>query len=61
MKQDYLSETTIKETGRKLRHMAKLVNLNNPKEVTKFIANKKGKNSYKETLAYARAHRGLIT
>jgi hypothetical protein len=52
MKQDQLAESTIKPTARRLRHIAKFVNLNNPHEVTNFLANKKGKNSYIEALAH---------
>jgi len=53
MKQDHLAESTIEPTGRRLRHIAKYANLNKPEEVTNFLANKKGKNSYIEALAFA--------
>ena len=53
MKQDQLAESTIEPTGRRLRHIAKHANLNKPEEVTNFLANKKGKNSYIEALAFA--------
>jgi hypothetical protein len=46
MKQDQLIESTIKPSTRKLRHIAKFATHNNPPEVTSFLANKKGKNSY---------------
>jgi integrase len=53
MKKDHLAESTIEPTGRRLRHIAKHANLNKPEEVTNFLANKKGKNSYIEALAFA--------
>jgi integrase len=53
MKQDQLAESTIKPTARRLRYLAKFVDLNKPSEVTSFLASKKGKNSYREALAYA--------
>ncbi len=53
MKQDQLAESTIKPTARRLRHIAKFVDLDKPPAVTEFLANKKGKNSYIDALAYA--------
>ena len=53
MKQNQLAEATIEPTGRRLRHIAKYANLNKPEEVTNFLANKKGKNSYIEAIAFA--------
>jgi len=53
MKQDQLAESTSEPTGRRLRHIVKFVDLNDPPEITNFLANKKGKNSYIEALAYA--------
>jgi len=53
MKKDQLAESTIEVTGRRLRLIAKSVDLDNPKEVTEYLANKQGKNSYIESLANA--------
>jgi len=40
MKKDHYAKSTIEVTGRRLRLIAKLVNLDNPKEVTEYLANK---------------------
>jgi integrase len=53
MKKDHLAESTIKVTGRRLRLIGKAVNLDEPKEVDEYLANKKGKNGYIESLASA--------
>ena len=53
MKKDQLAESTIEVTSRRLRLIAKSVNLDNPKDVTEYLANKQGKNSYIESLANA--------
>ena len=53
MKKDHLAETTIKVTDRRLRLIAKSANLNNPEEVTEYLANKKGKNGYIDSLVSA--------
>jgi len=53
MKKDHLADTTIKNTVRRLKNITKSCNLNNPEEVLTFLANKKGKNSYIETIASA--------
>ena len=53
MKQDHLAPSTIEPTGRRLRHIAKHANLDKPQQVTNFLANKKGKNSYIEALAFS--------
>jgi hypothetical protein len=45
MKKDHYAKATIEVTGRRLRLIAKSVDLDNPKEVTKYLANKQGKNS----------------
>jgi len=50
MKKDQLAEATIKATGRKLRHLAKSCNLDIPEDVKEYLANKKGKNGYIESL-----------
>jgi hypothetical protein len=52
MKRDHLADTTIEYTVRRLKLISKHANLNNPKEVTDYLANIKGKNSYKEAVAY---------
>ena len=43
MKQDQLAESTSEPTGRRLRHIVKFVNLNDPPEITNFLAKKKEK------------------
>ncbi len=50
MKKDRLAETTIKVTDRRLRMMAKTVDLDNPEKVREYLAKKEGKNSYIEGL-----------
>ena len=50
MKKDHLAESTIKVTDRRLRMMAKTVDIDNPEKVRECLANKKGKNSYIEGL-----------
>ena len=50
MKKDRLAETTIKVTDRRLRMMAKAVDLDEPEQVKEYLANKEGKNSYIEGL-----------
>ncbi len=53
MKKDHYTKTTIEVTDRRLRLIAKSVSLDNPEEVTKFLADKEAKNSYIESLANA--------
>ena len=53
MKKDGYAEGTIKATDRRLRMIAKWVNLDHPESVKEYIACKKGKGSYKEALADA--------
>ena len=50
MKKNAYAETTIKATGKRLRHLKKHCNLENPEDVKGFIANKQCSNAYKETL-----------
>jgi len=50
MKKNAYADTTIKATGKRLRHLQKYCNLENPEEVKGFIANKQCSNAYKETL-----------
>ena len=52
MKRDHLADTTIESTVRRLKLISKHANLNNPEEVSNYLANIKGKNSYKEAVAY---------
>jgi len=64
MKKDRLAETTIKVTDRRLRMMAKTVDLDNPENVREYLAKKEGKNSYIEGLVdsydrYAR-YNGIV-
>jgi len=50
MKKDGLAESTIKVTDRRLRMMAKCVDLDEPEKVREYLAKKEGKNSYIEGL-----------
>jgi Site-specific recombinase XerD len=50
MKKNGYAETTIKATGKRLRHLQGNCNLQEPEDVKGFIANKKCSNAYKETL-----------
>jgi integrase len=51
MKKDFRAPETIKSTVRKIKHIAKTTDLNNPEAVLKYLQNKKGKNSYIDALA----------
>jgi integrase len=53
MKKDQLADSTIEVIGRRLRLMAKSVDLDKPDAVTEYLAKKEGKNSYIESLANA--------
>ena len=53
MKKDHYAPSTIEVTGRRLRLMAKSIDLDTPEEITKYLANKQAKNSYIESLANA--------
>ena len=53
MKKDHNAPSTIEVTGRRLRLMAKSIDLDNPEEITKYLANKQAKNSYKASLAFS--------
>jgi hypothetical protein len=64
MKKDRLAESTIRVTDRRLRMMAKCVDLDEPEKVREYLANKEGKNSYIEVLVdyydrYAR-YNGIV-
>ena len=53
MKKDHLAESTIKVTDRRLRLIAKTVNIDNPEEILDYLARLNVKDSYKESLANA--------
>jgi len=53
MKKNAYADTTIKSTGKRLRHLQKHSNLQEPENVKGFIANKTCTNAYKETLIEA--------
>jgi integrase len=53
MKKDHLAESTIKVTDRRLRLMAKSINLDKPEQVKEYLAKIDVKDSYKESLANA--------
>ncbi|NIR87478.1 hypothetical protein GWO13_07930, partial [Candidatus Bathyarchaeota archaeon] len=55
MKKNAYADSTIEYTGKRLRHLAKNSNLENPENVKAFIAQKKCEDSYKETLIEAYA------
>jgi len=50
MKKDGYADDTIKVTGKRLRMIAKVVNLDNPDVVKEYIAAKNASNGYKEAL-----------
>ena len=56
LKKEGYAETTIIATGKRLRHLSKQTNLNNPEEVKGFIANKECSNGFKESLIEAYNH-----
>ncbi len=53
MKKNGYAETTIKATGKRLRHLQENCNLKDPEDVKGYIANKQCSNAYKETLIEA--------
>ena len=53
MKKNAYADTTIKSTAKRLRHLQKYCNLQDPENVKGFIANKQCSNAYKETLIEA--------
>ncbi len=53
MKKDHLAESTINVTDRRLRLIAKTVDLDDPDRVTEYLANKEGKNGYIDSLTSA--------
>ena len=50
MKRNAYADTTIKATGKRLKHLQKNTNLTKPEDVKTFIANKKCGNAFKECL-----------
>ena len=50
MKRNAYADTTIKATGKRLKHLQKNTNLTQPEQVKTFIANKKCGNAFKECL-----------
>jgi len=56
MKKDGYSENTIGPIGRRLRNLAKHVNLDNPEEVKSFIARAEWSNGYKENVVNTYNH-----
>jgi integrase len=50
MKKNAYADTTIKATGKRLKHLERNCNLDKPEQVKGFIANKQCSNAYKETL-----------
>jgi len=55
MKKNGYADTTIKATGKRLRHLQKNCNLQDPEDVKGHIANKQCSNAYKESLIEAYA------
>jgi hypothetical protein len=53
MKKDGYSEGTLGTFGRRLRYLAKHVNLGSPEDVKEFIAEKAWSNGYKENMVSA--------
>ena len=61
MKKEAYAESTIEYTGKRLRHLKRNCNLENPEDVKAFIAQKNCTNAYKESLIeayalYCKAH-----
>jgi len=50
MKKEAYEETTIKATAKRLKHLLKNCNFNDPESVKTYVANKNVSNSYKECL-----------
>ncbi|MQY62156.1 tyrosine-type recombinase/integrase [archaeon] len=55
MKKNGYADTTIKATGKRLRHLQKNCNLQDPEQVKGFIANKQSSNGHKQSLIEAYA------
>lgn len=56
MRKNAYEETTIKATGKRLRHLERHSNLNIPEQVKGFIATKQCSNGHKESLTEAYNH-----
>jgi hypothetical protein len=61
LKKEAYAETTIKAVNKRLKHLAKYCNLDDPERVKGFVATKKCCNGYKESLIeaynyYTKAH-----
>jgi len=56
MKKNAYEDTTIKGTKKRLIHLQRNCNLDNPEQVKEYIANKQCTNGYKESLAEAYNH-----
>jgi integrase len=56
MKKDGYSESTLETFGRRLRYLAKHVNLGSPESVKEFIAEKAWSNGYKDNVVSAYNH-----
>jgi hypothetical protein len=48
MKKNAYADTTIKATRKRLKHLKRNCDLNNPEQIKDFIANKQCSNAYKE-------------
>ncbi|MCW3980275.1 MAG: tyrosine-type recombinase/integrase [Candidatus Bathyarchaeota archaeon] len=61
MKKNAYADTTIRATGKRLRHLQNNCNLTDPEDVKGYIANKQCSTAYKETLieAYDRLMRSI--
>ena len=55
MKKNGYADTTIKAASKRLKHLQKNCNLQNPEQVKGFIANKQCSNGHKESLIEAYA------
>ncbi len=60
MKKDGYSENTIEPIGRRLRNLAKHVNLDSPEKVKELIAKSSWSNGYKENLVNAYNHYAIF-
>jgi hypothetical protein len=56
MKKNAYAYTTIKATGKRLKHIERNCNLDKPEQVKGFIATKQRSNAYKESLTEAYNH-----
>jgi hypothetical protein len=56
MKKNAYADSTIKATGKRLKHLEQNCNLENPEQIKGFIATKQCSNAYKESLTEAYNH-----